>query len=129
MSELYKMCAAAVISLCAVLILRQGKSDSSEAVVVFFGVLVLSHTALSLAGAVKYMGETARRYNVEGDFKTLIKAAGTAFVVDITSELCRSADSPSLAAYVELFGRCEILILSLPLVGELIELSVGLLKI
>lgn len=128
MSELYKICAGALISLCALLLLRRQDTAFAESIVVFFGVFVLSHTALSFGETVKYLSAAARKYSVEGDFKTLLKAAGTAFVSDITSELCRSADSPSLAVYVELFGRCEILLLSMPLLGELIELSVGLLN-
>lgn len=129
MSELYRLCGAAIIALCAVFVLRQTGSQGAELVTVFFGVLAVSHMALRLEQTVRQLAALAQGSSVDGYFKLLLKAAGMAFVTDITSELCRSASAPSLGTYVELFGRCEILLCALPLAGELLELCFGLLRV
>lgn len=129
MSELYKFCAAALIALGATVLLRQAHPPSAELITVFFGVLVISHTLLSLTHSVKYLSVIAQGSRVDEYFRILLKAAGTAYITDITSELCRSVSAQSMASYIEMFGRCEILLMSLPLIGEVLEISFGLLKL
>ena len=49
------------------------------------------------------------------------KVLAVAWLAQITADLCREMGSATLAGYVELFGRVEILILSLPILEEVLE--------
>ena len=56
----------------------------------------------------------------------LFGAVGVAFLTHLTAEMCRELGEGSLSGYIELAGKIEILILCLPLVGELLEEVEGL---
>ena len=58
----------------------------------------------------------------------LLRALGIALVCEITALFCTEAGEPGVAEGVRLFGRLEILILSLPLLDKLLELAKELLE-
>lgn len=59
---------------------------------------------------------------------TLIKALGIAFVVEITADVCIDAGENALAERISLFGKAEILVISLPLIKNLFSLCESLMK-
>ena len=52
----------------------------------------------------------------------MLKSLGIAIVTSLTSEICRDSGEASVASRVELFGKCEIIILALPILKSLIKL-------
>ena len=57
------------------------------------------------------------------DMKILAKAMGIAYMTQISSELCRECGESNIAFGIESAGKIEIIILSLPLINQIIELS------
>ena len=55
--------------------------------------------------------------------KILLKAFSIAYITQISSELCKECDESSIAFGIESAGKIEIIILSLPLINNIIELS------
>ena len=55
--------------------------------------------------------------------KILAKAMGIAYMTQISSELCRECGENNIAFGIESAGKIEIIILSLPLINQVIELS------
>jgi len=129
MTELYKICGAAVVALSAVLLLRDTNTSYAQLVPIVFGVCIIARVALSTGEVFAFVTDFAENSTVGGRLKVLLKAAGVAYMTDVTADLCREAGSGGIATYVELFGRCELVLLSLPLVAELFELSFALLKL
>lgn len=58
----------------------------------------------------------------------LFKSMGIAFMTSTVSDLCRDCGENAVAVKLELLGKCEIALLSLPLLKELLSLSVGLMQ-
>jgi stage III sporulation protein AD len=58
----------------------------------------------------------------------LIKALGIAVLTHITAEVCRDCGDASAASYVELAGKFEILLLSLPLVSSILGTAAEILN-
>ena len=129
MSEIFKICASAVVSLFAVLILRQTCSPYSELAAVLFGICIMARVVDGLSDVLNYLRTLTDGSLAEGHLSTLLKAAAIAFTTDLTADICRDTGVGSLASYVELFGRCELVLLSLPLVTELLELAFALLRL
>ena len=129
MSEIFKICASAVVSLFAVLILRQTGSPYGELAAVLFGICIMARVAVGISEALGYLRTLADGSLVQEHLSTLLKAAAIAFITDLTADICRDTGVGSLASYVELFGRCELVLLSLPLVSELLELAFALLRL
>ena len=60
--------------------------------------------------------------------KILIKAAGISIICDFASSFCRDAGNESLSKGVELLSKTAVLLISLPLIEEIINTVIGLLK-
>ena len=59
----------------------------------------------------------------------MLKGLGAATLTHICSSVCRECGRASLAEYVELAGRLEILLLCLPLISNLLQAASGLLEL
>jgi len=58
----------------------------------------------------------------------LTKALGIGIVTEIAADTCRDAGESSMASRIELAGKTAILIISIPLAEEVLNLVAGLLK-
>ena len=56
------------------------------------------------------------------------KMLGVAWLAQIGADLCREFGSPTLAGYVEVLGKAELLLLTLPLIRETVAVAGGLLS-
>ena len=78
---------------------------------------VLSHieALFSQTGAEEYMD-------------TVLRALGIAVICELTALFCRDLGESTLAEGVQLFGKLEILVLSLPLLEKVLEIAKELLQ-
>ena len=53
----------------------------------------------------------------------LLKTLGVSLTVQTASDICRDAGESAIASKVELFGKAEILIISIPIVKKILEIS------
>lgn len=61
-------------------------------------------------------------------FKILLKALGINIICDVSSSLCRDAGNEGLSKGVELLGKTAVLIISVPLISEIVNICIGFLK-
>ena len=58
----------------------------------------------------------------------ILRALGIALVCELTASFCRDLGESTLAEGVQLFGKLEILVLSLPLLDKVMEMAKELLR-
>ena len=124
-----QICALGVISVLAVVLLRDSGAPHPESIVLLLGVIVFSRITVNIAEIVGFIFNISEGSAVADYVKTLLKAAGIAYVVDFAAGLCRDAGEGGIASYVEMAGRCEIVLLTLPIAKELLEISLGMLNL
>ncbi|MBE6589594.1 MAG: hypothetical protein E7643_05390 [Ruminococcaceae bacterium] len=126
---LIKVCMLAVAGIAATAIIKQWKSDFLP--LVRLGILLLLGTVLLTLSSplfsyvralTQYSGSTAHA-------ELLFKALGIALLAQISADVCRECGESSLATGVELTGKIEILLLCLPMIGELLKIAEELLSI
>ena len=59
----------------------------------------------------------------------MLKGLGAATLTHVCSSVCRECGRASLAEYVELAGRLEILLLCLPLISSILQTAGKLLEL
>ena len=64
---------------------------------------------------------------IEEEVKVLLKALGVASVVQITSDICKEAGEGTVAGQIEMVGKAEILLFSIPILARLLAVIQGLL--
>lgn len=100
-----KICGAAVIASFAALILRELRRDTEIP-------LKLTATVL-LLGAAAALGDS---------LEIIVRALAVALAVKMSADICRECGAPEVASALELTGRIEVLLLSLPLFRRALEL-------
>ena len=131
MSDLtLKVFGAALIGVFAVLIVKRGNPDGAVPVRMIIGIIMAAGCVVALSPIIDFIDELLGFIGDGGEIyvQTLIKALGIAIITHICATVCRDTGEGSIATYVELGGKIEIVILSLPLIREIISASVELLE-
>ena len=125
--ETWKFCGLALVAVIAFAVVRHMGRDFETPMkltaAVFFGGLLIT-MAVPLVRWIRenLVGGSAERYA-----DILLGALGIALMTGICADICRDCREPSIAGYVEMAGRLEILLLCLPLIAEILETVSGLL--
>ena len=126
---LTKICMLAVLGITACTVIKEWKSDllpllRLSLVLVFGGILI------SIASPLFAFVRTLTEYTGNTTYTELLfKALGIAILTQICSDICRECGESSLSAGVELAGKLEILLLSLPMITEILSIAEKLLSI
>ena len=70
-----------------------------------------------------YVNEITKNTSLNKYMPTIFKSLGIAYTVQLTADICRDAGEATLAERICTIGKIGILVLSLPLIKELINLS------
>ena len=111
------------LSLLMFLLQLTGRKGPDGRSVVFASALMFFSASLSGVREIfTLVSEQGSLFDVTG-YTSLFKALGIGMVGQFTAELCRDAGEPVLASRVEFFCKVEIVLLSLPLVREILTLA------
>ena len=127
--DVFKLCAAAILSLFVLIIMRQMQSPATPilkaaAVMLFGGALIVAYLPLYKEVVLMASGTPLEDY-----MPILIRALGVAVLTRICSDVCKEGGEGGLAFCIETVGRLEILMIALPLVKELMANVKGLLEL
>ena len=119
--DTWKICGLALLCLVSFSVVRQWGRDFEvpmklAAAVVFLGILL--GMAIPLISWIREMLSVSA---VSEYAELLLGALGIAVVTGVCADLCRDCREPTVASYVETAGRLEILILSIPLIREILD--------
>lgn len=107
-------------ALAAIVVLRETRRD-------LVPYMVLTISILSYLSILPVLSETFTVVQQFSDSllygEPLLKGAGIAMLTEIGVEICRSMGESNTAGYVSLLGKAEILLMTLPLYKELLEMA------
>lgn len=118
-----RYCGAALSALVCILILRTQKNEFSTLVAIGASVMLLGAAVVTLFPVLEFVRDTVESTGFSKYFSTLMKALGITLTTELCSSVCRDAGEGALGAKLELVGKAEILLLCLPLIGELVALA------
>lgn len=118
-----KICAVIMISFCAVITAKQANSPIQSFIpIAAFAVVILA----VIPFFTKELNELLLKYDTYDFSKYLLilfKALGISFICSVTSEICSSCGENLLSEITILAGKIEILILCMPLIVSLLNIS------
>lgn len=117
--NIVKICGIIICAICVLAVFKNIKSEYSLFIRL---VITVSVSILSLAVVypiLSYIEEISCGTSLTVYIPTLIKALGISIAMQITGDICKDAGETAIAERVALFGRCEILILTMPIIKEL----------
>ena len=107
------------------LLIRRQRPELAAMTALAVSVVILA----SIVGDIKNIIDGLRRITGMGGidmkyFVVCIKAAGTAYAAEFSSQLLRDAGEGAIASKVEAAGRIAILVMTLPILEGLMEMCV-----
>ncbi len=129
MAEIIKLTAVAVVGCICVVLVRQYRPELSLLVQMAGLVAVLVFAVALMSKVTDYCRDYfARDIIDEGYLKLLFKGLGIAVAAKIGGDVCRDSGNNALAFGVELASKAAILLLTLPMLKNLADITSGLLK-
>lgn len=128
----YKLFGAAVIAVLFILIIRKQSPDTALSLRLVASVALAAVCIFAITPIVEYVRELSETVGdaekIGVACEVLLKALGISILTHITATVCRDSGEGSIAYYVELGGKTEILLLSLPLIREMIDMTLSLIE-
>lgn len=127
---LFKICALAVVGAMTVALLRKFGSDFAVMVKICAGIVLVGAVVLSITPIVNYVNELSEEVGngrLSESVELMLRVLAVALITHVSANICRDCGESTLASYLELGGKVEILVLSLPMVKGIVDLAVGML--
>ena len=130
--SLFKLFGGAVLCVILIIILKRESPDTALTFRMIAGVGLAIACLSSISPIIDYIKELCESFSggegLSDSVSVLLKALGVSLLTHICATVCRDAGEGSLAYYVEVGGKVEILILSLPLIKQIMDLAIELLE-
>lgn len=124
---LFKVCGVALISAMLITLLRKLGSEQAVMLKLISGVAVAALSVAAISPVIEFIRELSAMSESVADYAELmLRALSVAITTHVCAVVCRDCGEGSLASYVEMGGKVEILLLSLPYVKGLINGAVGM---
>ncbi len=126
--NLWKLCMLAVMGLTLALTIKTWKADLLPllriAIILLFGTALLT--------AAEPLLQTVQGLTVGKELgvsiEPLFKAVGIAVLTESCADICRESGESGIAKGVELAGKVEILLLCIPLINQILDMTRTLLE-
>lgn len=128
MNGIYAFCGAAVCLACFAAVVKQLKPDIFPLYAAACALGCGAYLLTLVTPVVKYISKLSESAAVPGFLSLLIKALGVSLICGAAADICRACGESSLASGVESAGRALIVLLSLPVVGYILETAAGLIS-
>lgn len=118
-----RICLLAITALTLAIVIKQWKADLLPlvrlAAVLVFAFLLISSAAPLISFLRSMMNTSAASKYTE----VMLKALGVAILTQCCSEICKECGESGIATGVEMAGKLEIMLLSLPLINDVLKLA------
>ena len=113
----------ALVGLVALLMLRQYKPEWTGFIRIAVTAVAVGMLLTLIGEVLAFVGElTEGTQALDGEtWGLLLRALGIAFITETAASICRDSGEGTLAGWVELAGKLEILILSFPLIRTVMD--------
>lgn len=118
---LLKVCGCGVIAALLSVLLKRWGGDFSLLLRLTAGVAMGAVTVSMATPILSFLTSIASGSAIEPYLGVLLRVLCVSIVTNLAAVICRDCGEASLAGFVELGGKIEILLLSLPLMEEIIE--------
>lgn len=130
MSEfIFKICGLAIISVMLILLIKKWGNELSVLLKIASGVLLASVCFGAVSPLVEYIKElslTAGSADVAESVELMLRVLATAIVTHVCASVCRDSGEGTIGSYVETGGKVEMILLTLPMIKKIIDLTVGM---
>jgi stage III sporulation protein AD len=117
----------AITAAALAVLLRHYRPEHALIIGIAAGVLILALVLSKVQPVFSEINKLMSGANVNTQYVSiLIKSLGVCFVAQLASDVCRDAGESAIASNVELAGKFAVLLIALPLFGQVADLVIKL---
>ena len=117
--DLIKLFGIAICAVIFIIIIKQIKPDFAPMITISVSIILLSAAVILIQPIINFINTTSY-----GEYMPiLLKALGIGLTAQTVADICRDSGENAIASKVELVGKLEILLISLPLIESIIKMS------
>ncbi len=120
---IFKVLGLSVLSLSAIIAVKSIVPNLAPLIAVISGIMILLYCVSEMDGYIAYYYDLCYDSGYSEYIGLMLKGLGVAIVSNIGADFCRDCGEGQLASKLEFAGKIEILVISQPIVKQLIELS------
>ena len=109
-----RLCGIAIISVMLIVTLKQLRPEFSSIMTIGTGIILFSCALTCFSPAFD---------NFSPHIGIMIKSLGVGILSQSTADICRDSGESSIASKIELIGKAEIFVMSIPLITELLDIT------
>ena len=126
--EIFKILAICIITAVLAVVLKQQKGEYALMVALAGGTVVILYIIKGVLSPIEYINERLLKSGINTEyFAVALKALGISYVTGVIADICRDSGQASLASKAELAGKCAIFIISVPLIGAVLDTALSFL--
>lgn len=124
---LLKICAAGIIAVIIIALVKEYKPDLTVGVSLCASVMMLSFLIVTLKDGFEFIADIYGQLSYGREyFPIILKVLGIAYITEFAVALCSDAGEKSVAGKIELAGKLAIFFATIPIFLSLLELLNGL---
>ena len=128
--DLIAVAGLGLIASAAAVLLRQYKPEYAMVVSLAAAGLIFGLLVADLIPAFSMMRGLMDRVGFSGEYvRILIKCLGICFLCDLAGQICREAGQGAISAKIDLAGKTAVLLLTLPMFEQLLEIALSLIEL
>ncbi len=121
--SLFTVCAFAVTASVLAVYFKQVRSEFAVPLVLVCSLVLLKTTLSMIFVNFEFIKTVFEMSSMNEYTSVLLKTIGVSLTVQTASDICKDAGENAIASKVELFGKAEVLIISIPLIKKIFEVS------
>ncbi len=126
--EIFKILAICIITAVLAVVLKQQKGEYALMVALAGGTVVILYIIKGVLSPIEYINDRLLKSGINTEyFAVALKALGISYVTGFIADICRDSGQASLASKAELAGKCAIFIISVPLIGAVLDTALSFL--
>ena len=126
--NIIRLCGVAIISVVAAVLVKRVKADFGAFVSIIAAVVIFGAAVSAVAPLTSYVSELAETSGFGIYAETIIKSLAVTLLAQTTGDICRDCGENAVAGEIEFAAKCAIMLLSLPVIKNILSLSEAVLE-
>ena len=126
--NIIRLCGVAIISVVAAVLVKRVKADFGAFVSIIAAVVIFGAAVSAVAPLTSYVSQLAATSGFGIYAETIIKSLAVTLLAQTTGDICRDCGENAVAGKIEFAAKCAIMLLSLPVIKNILSLSEAVLE-
>lgn len=127
--DIVTVCVVAIVAAILAIAIKRQNSEMSLLISICACVIILISVLAEILTAVDVFSNILATANINLEYiKILLKVMGICFLTEFTADLCKDSGQTALSSNISLAGKVIVLIVSLPLFKDVLEIATSLLN-